>query len=159
MLARPKCSGTFVAGDAAAHERQAPLVQQVVRWAADAGVSQRDLAAALYVEPATSAAPGDTAAEERRALRDDIAVLERVLAGLEARLPVAKVPAGESVARGAGARVLTADDLRAQRDAVVRRIALAQQALDGETEEPTAEQSPAPARRTRRAPVPRPQPT
>ena len=58
--------------------------------------------------------------------------------------------------------MLSADDLREQRDALVRRIALAQQALDGETAEPRSEQpatAPAPARKTRRATVPRPQPT
>jgi DNA-binding transcriptional regulator YhcF (GntR family) len=162
VLERRHGSGTFVAEEAAAHERHAPLVQQVVRWAADAGVGQRELAAALYVEPATTSAPADAAAEERRALRDDIAVLERVLAGIEARLPVAQVPRGESAARTAGARVLGADDLREQRDAVVRRIALAQQALDGETAEPQSEEpatAPAPARKPRRATVPRPQPT
>src|SRR5688572_6972246 len=42
-------SGTFVAPDAVAHERHAPLVEQVARWAADAGLSPRDVAAALYV--------------------------------------------------------------------------------------------------------------
>ena len=148
VLERRHGSGTFVAADAAAHERHAPLVQQVVRWAADAGVGQRELAAALYVDAGRGApAPADAAAEERRALRDDIAVLERVLAGIEARLPVSQVPPGESAARHAGARVLSADDLREQRDAVVRRIALAQRALDGETER---RRSPQPSRRPRR---------
>lgn len=158
VLERRHGSGTFVAQDAAAHERHAPLVRQVVRWAADAGVGQRELAAALYVDAGTATAPAaDAAAEERRAIRDDIAVLERVLAGIEARLPVSQVPRGESAARTAGARVLSADDLREQRDAVVRRIALAQQALDGETTE--SQPATAPARRSRRAPVARPQPT
>lgn len=163
VLERRHGSGTFVAADAAAHDRHAPLVEQVVRWAADAGVGRRELAAALYVDAGTAAAgPADAAAEERRALRDDIAVLERVLAGIEARLPVSQVPPGESVARHAGARVLTADDLREQRDAVVRRIAIAQRVLDGRTEpapEPAPGQATAPARRPRRAPVARPQPT
>ena len=160
VLERRHGSGTFVADDAAVHERHAPLVQQVVRWAADAGVGQRELAAALYVDPGTATAPADAAAEERRAIRDDIAVLERVLAGIEARLPVSQVPRGESAARTAGARVLTADDLREQRDAVVRRIALAQRALDGEVEPgPEKQPAPAPARKARRATVPRPQPT
>src|SRR5688572_9774858 len=71
VLERRHGSGTFVAEDAAAHERHAPLVQQVVRWAADAGVGQRELAAALYVDAGMAAhAPADAAAEERRAIRD-----------------------------------------------------------------------------------------
>src|SRR5829696_5813361 len=42
-------TGTFVAAGAAAHERHAPLLEQAVRIAEDAGVSLRELAATLYV--------------------------------------------------------------------------------------------------------------
>lgn len=136
-------------------------------WAADRGIALDDGAEVpLGVQLAWSVRPAVAAGrlqpgERPPALRDDIAVLERVLAGIEARLPVSQVPRGESAARTAGARVLSADDLREQRDAVVRRIALAQRALDGESDEPqkAAQPAPAPARKTRRATMPRPQPT
>jgi DNA-binding FadR family transcriptional regulator len=163
VLERRHGSGTFVAADAAAHDRHGTLVDQVARWAGEAGVSPRDLAAALYVRGAEPPAPRDAAAEERRALRDDIAALERVLAGIEARLPLAEVPRGTSAPARSGGRILSADELREQRDAVIRRVAEAQRLLDGgETAPaPAAAEVPAeaPARTPRRAPVPRPQPT
>src|SRR3712207_6143706 len=47
-------SGTFVAASAPADDRHAPVVDEVVRLAADAGISPRTLATALYLaeEPA-----------------------------------------------------------------------------------------------------------
>jgi hypothetical protein len=95
-------------------------------------------------------------------VRDDIAVLERVLARLEASMDARWVP--EPAPRRAGGRLLTAEDLRAQREALVRRIAAAQRIIDGEDEpQPGAEREPAPdvapARTPARAPVPRAQPT
>jgi DNA-binding transcriptional regulator YhcF (GntR family) len=134
-------SGTFVAADAAAHERHAPLVEQAVQWAADAGVSPRELAAALYVAGHQEAA-ADPEAQERRALRDEIATLDRLLGRLEAKLP-APLPAGHGPARPRGARVLSADELRAERQALLRRLAAVQMALDDETGEPPAPAAPA----------------
>lgn len=128
--------GTFVAAAAAAKQRHAPLVEEVVRWAGDAGLSPRELAAALYVtDPAL--AERDAEAEERRALRDDIAVLDRLVIQLEERLPRLLPP--EDIFEGNGGRLLTVDELRAQRDALVRRLAAVQDALNranGEDEEP-----------------------
>ena len=154
-------TGTFVAADAAAHQRHAPLVEQVVRWAADAGLSPRELAAALYVAaPAAPAAPGpaDTAAEERRALRDEIAMLERLLARQQARLP-RHVPPQEPELRPRGARLLGAAELHAQRDALVRHLAAVQRALDDDEEPPPGGDGPAaesqPAPEPRRAPAQR----
>ena len=127
--------GTFVAAGATAQQRHAPLVEEVVRWAGDAGLSPRELAAALYVtDPAL--AERDAEAEERRSLRDDIAVLDRLVIQLEERLPRLLPP--EHVFEG-GARLLTVDELRAQRDALVRRLAAVQDALNranGDDEEP-----------------------
>jgi DNA-binding transcriptional regulator YhcF (GntR family) len=149
-------TGTFVASGAAAHARHAPLVDQVARWAADAGLSPRELAAALYV---TRQAPAerDTDAEERRALRDEIAVLERVAAQLEQLLPERLPPEPMDRPPGGG-RLLTTDEIRAERDALVRRIAKTQRALDGpQDDEPAAGEAPearrAPAK-PRRAPRP-----
>ena len=163
-------SGTYVAPDAAAHERHAPLVEQAARWASDAGVDPRELAAALYVRGAAETPAPDSAAEERRTLRDEIAVLERVLARLDVRRDAedhkskggVHVDLEEVVPRAGrpGARMLSTDDLRTERDALVRRVGEAQRALDGEPEpapHPVAEK--APARKPRPKPVPRAQPT
>ena len=158
LLSSRHGAGTFVAPGAEAHERQAPLVEQVVRWAGDAGVSPRDLAAALYVsEPPVPAR--DEAAEERRALRDDIAVLDRLLVQLEARLPQRLPP--PPVLPGHGAQLLSTAQLRAHLDALVRRLAEAQRLLDeeedneddepdGEAPAPAARAAPKPARRASR---------
>ena len=145
-------SGTFVAARAATQERQAPLVEQVVRWAGDAGLSPRDLAAALYVTD-PEASERDAEAEERRALRDDIAVLDRLVVQLEARLPRLLPP--HHGLEGTGSRLLTTDELREQRDALVRRLAEVQRALDApqgdDADGPPAEAAAAEASRERRA--------
>ena len=47
--------GTFVASGAAAQQGHGPLVAEVVRWAGDAGLSPRELAARLYVADAEGA--------------------------------------------------------------------------------------------------------
>jgi DNA-binding transcriptional regulator YhcF (GntR family) len=146
-------TGTFVAQGAAAHARHAPLVEQVARWAADAGLSTRELAAALYVtrQPASER---DTDAEERRALRDEIAVLERVLAQLEELLPERLPP--ETAERPRGGRLLGADELRGQRDRLVRRIATVQGRLDGEGDEPESGEPASERGRAATKPLPRP---
>ena len=159
LLERRHGSGTFVAPDAAAHERHAPLVEQVARWAADAGLSPRDVAAALYVRGSAVPEP-DPVAEERRALREDIAMLERMLVQLEG--PKADRPEPQPPG-GGRARMLTADDLRAERQELVRRLAAAQRAFDEQGHEELPQEAVAPepstSRRPRRAPVARPQPT
>ena len=152
-------TGTFVARDAAAHDRHAAVVEHVARWAADAGLSPRDLAGALYVLDPPPASERDERGEERRALRDDIAMLDRMVIDLEDQLPE-RLPA-EPAPLGRGARLLTTDDLREQRDALVRRLAAVRQALDDVEREEAgaspAEQEGASLRRAPRAGrVPRP---
>jgi DNA-binding transcriptional regulator YhcF (GntR family) len=150
-------TGTFVASGAAAHERHAPLVEQAKQWAADAGLSPRELAAALYV--ADAAPPkADPAAEARRALRDEIAMLERLIARLETGLPERLPPEDAAEPRTRGARLLSTGELEAKRDSLVRRLAAVQRAVDGDdgveepAVEPEREKAPAPA--PRRAPRP-----
>lgn len=153
-------TGTFVASGAAAHDRHAALVEQVMRHAHDAGVSPRDLAAALYVAPheTPALAEPDADASERRALRQEIATLERLVNDLEAKLPKRPRPV-ESRAPG-GPRLLGVTELAAKRDELVRRLALARLALDDDGEDAAAEPEPAPAaaaakrRAPRRAPRP-----
>jgi GntR family transcriptional regulator len=148
LLERRHGTGTFVAADAVAHARHAELVAQAAAWATDAGLTPRDLAAALYVTPPPAPRTRDGAADERRALRDDIAVLERVLAQIEDPF----TPRGaEEPPRGSGATLLTADDLREQRAALIRRLGAAQDALDGAAEEPVSAPSPARQRAARPA--------
>ena len=149
-------TGTFVAETAAAVQEHGALVQRVVQWASDAGLSPRDLAAALYVaDPRSATAARDPEAEERRALRDEIAVLDRLVSRLEERLPADPPP--ELPRRRVRSHILSAEELRAQRDDLVRRLAAAQQALEpGEQAERAAQPEPAAAkqRTPRRAPRP-----
>ena len=151
-------TGTFVAAEAAAHEQHSPLVEQVAQWAADAGVTPRELAAALYVSAPEAVAP-DPKAAERRALRDEIATLERLIARLETDLPKRLPPEDGEEPRARGARLLSTEELAAKRDGLVRRLAAVQRAVDGEDDTPQAEQSPAkkqaPGSNPRVSPAPR----
>ena len=147
-------TGTFVAAGAVGHERHAALVEQVIRTADDAGVSPRELAAALYVTAHDAPKP-DAAALERRALRQEIALLERLVADVEAKLP--KRPRAEAASRARGPRLLAADELRGRREALVRRLADAQRELDGEPDQ-QPEPAKQPASAKRRAPKPAPTP-
>jgi DNA-binding FadR family transcriptional regulator len=134
-------AGTFVAAAAPSHGAQASLVDQVVRLAGEAGLSPRDLAAALYV---SGQAPpeADAEAAERRALRAEIAVLERVLADIETRLPGSQPRERPHAPRGA--RLLSAGELRELRDGLVHRLAAVQRALEGDDEDgPQADPRPA----------------
>jgi DNA-binding FadR family transcriptional regulator len=157
-------SGTFVAAGAATQLRQAALLDEVAQRAHDAGVTPRELAAALYVaEPIAHRAVEDEAAAERRTLRQDLAILDRILCELEPQLEVvlARDPAP---ARGGGPRLLNAEELRAQRETLLRRVAQVQQALDrqrgivapapAEATEPARADVPRRATRARRPPRP-----
>jgi DNA-binding FadR family transcriptional regulator len=137
-------SGTFVAAGAAAQLRQAALLDEVAQRAQDAGIAPRELAAALYVaEPSSHRASEDQTAAERRTLRQDLAVLDRILCELEPQLDVvlARDPAP---ARSGGPRMLGADELRGQRDMLLRRVAQVQRALDEQQGIATPALEPAP---------------
>jgi DNA-binding FadR family transcriptional regulator len=157
-------SGTFVAASAATQLRQAALLDEVAQRAADAGIAPRELAAALYVAEPTARRASDQAAAERRLLRQDLAVLDRLLCELEPQLDVvlARDPAP---ARGGGPRLLGADELRAQREMLLRRLAQVQAALDAQRRsagapapelaaEPARSAAPRRASRARRPPRP-----
>jgi DNA-binding transcriptional regulator YhcF (GntR family) len=110
------------------------LVDTATRAARDAGVDPRALAAALYVTPGTPPAR-DAEAEQRRRVRDEIDVLEQVLA----RYPHAPAP----TARSKGPRLLSLTELEAERDALVARLAAAAQ--------PAPEEEPAAKPRAKKA--------
>jgi DNA-binding transcriptional regulator YhcF (GntR family) len=144
VLASRHGSGTFVADDAPRHERHAPVIDEVVRLAADAGLSPRALATALYL--AEEPKRRDPEAAERRALREEIAMLDRLAVELEEKLTDQHVPPEPRRARGG--RILGAEELREERDALLRRLAAVQRVLDG----PAEEDDDAPAAKPARAP-------
>jgi DNA-binding FadR family transcriptional regulator len=140
-------SGTFVAAGAATQLRQAALLDEVAQRAQDAGVAPRELAAALYVAEPTAHSTTDQAAVERRTLRQDLAVLDRILCELEPQLDVA-LRREVAPARSGGPRLLSAEELRAQRATLLRRVAQVQRALDRQrgTAAPAPDQAAEPAR-------------
>jgi GntR family transcriptional regulator len=147
-------AGTYVArgaGAGAAEAAHAALVGETAQRARAAGIAPRALAAALYVSDADDSAAVDEEAGRRRALRDELAVLDRVLVELEARLPEPLSHPAPAPSRGA--RLLTVAELGEQRDRLIRRIADVQRALDGDDDQPPPAE---PRRAPRRAPVPRP---
>jgi DNA-binding transcriptional regulator YhcF (GntR family) len=108
-------SGTFVTGSAPRRDL-APLVDAAHRAARDAGVDPRELAAALYVTGANEPEP-DSDAHRRRALREEIAVLERLVSEL------APAPAGPPEPHPRGPRILTTAELQGVRTELIARLA------------------------------------
>jgi DNA-binding transcriptional regulator YhcF (GntR family) len=115
--------GTFVTGGG---RRESDLGELVERAAGDAqrhGVDPRDLAAVLYARfdaPVATAEPPqvDAEGERRRALRAEIEALEHELAELE---PLSGAnPQSPTAERGA--RLVSARELEATRDALADRV-------------------------------------
>jgi DNA-binding transcriptional regulator YhcF (GntR family) len=127
-------SGTFVASNPPRSEL-ARIASDAAREAHETGVDPRDVAAALYVSPSSSLPPADAAAQRRRVLRQQIAVLERATGEIEAVCPGAALPTG-ATRRGVGPALLGVEDLELVRAQLVRRLAVVQDAVDrrlGET--------------------------
>jgi DNA-binding transcriptional regulator YhcF (GntR family) len=117
--------GTFVAQDAPVDDRLAEVARGALEAARTAGLDPREVAAALYSRIGPAAAPEPapqppTAALRRRALRDEIAALERELA--DARLARALRDDVRNPPRSPGARLLGEDELLALRDDLVDRL-------------------------------------
>jgi DNA-binding FadR family transcriptional regulator len=108
-------SGTYVTGTAARRDLS-PLVGAASRAARDAGVDPRELAAALYVSSEEERRP-DSEAHRRRALREEIAVLERLVSELAPATPA------EPEAHPRGPRLLTTPELEAVRTELIARLA------------------------------------
>jgi GntR family transcriptional regulator len=123
-------SGTFVTGTPADPDALMRLVAIARDEAHASGIDLRDVAAALYVEVDDSAQPDEEAAERRR-LRAQIAALEQTLSDLTARRPGLVFPVNDASRRLQHARLLDAEGLTEQRDALVRRLAEVQAALGG----------------------------
>jgi DNA-binding GntR family transcriptional regulator len=109
-------SGTYVLGPPTARRDLSALVGAASRAARDAGVDPRELAAALYVTSADEPEP-DAEAHRRRALREEIAMLERLVAEL------APPPAGEPEPHPRGPRILTTAELERVRADLIARLA------------------------------------
>ena len=123
-------SGTFVASTPQPASSVASIAADAAREALETGVDPREVAAALYVSPGSTGQPADRAAERRRALRQQIAALERTLGELEARHP-GVAPVGEGGRAGIGPTLLDAAELEGVRTGLLRRLADVQAAIDG----------------------------
>jgi GntR family transcriptional regulator len=108
-------SGTFVTGPAEGRDLT-PLVGAATRAAHDAGVDPRDLAAALYVSSPERTRTDDDA-HRRRALREEIAMLERILAELQ------PAPLVEPDPHARGPRLPTTAELEEIRAGLIARLA------------------------------------
>jgi DNA-binding transcriptional regulator YhcF (GntR family) len=151
LLESQQGSGTFVAHAPAPFSAVATIAAEAAREAQATGVDPREVAAALYVAPesaeasaqltgpspavAGEEAPGgpvqelDEGTVRRRALRAQIATLERAIGEIEAEHPgVAPPPA--PIRRGAGPALLDAEQLEHVRSGLVRRLATVQAAID-----------------------------
>ncbi len=130
-------SGTFVAAAPPQLAAVTAIAADAAREAHETGVDPREVAAALYVSPAAVAdpsslapAPADDAAERRRALRAQIASLERTLGEIEAKHP-GVAPARDAAHTGRGPTLLDAGELEQVRTMLVRRLTTVQAAIDG----------------------------
>jgi DNA-binding transcriptional regulator YhcF (GntR family) len=131
-------SGTFVAPTPSSDAAVGSIAATAARSARETGVDPRAVAAALYVAP-EPAAPSDgqpaelSEAGRRRALRQQIATLERTVAELEAENP-GVAPAAARAGRGFGPALLTADELAQVRAVLIRRLTVVQSAIDEHAE-------------------------
>jgi GntR family transcriptional regulator len=135
-------SGTFVTSTPRRPSAVGTIVADAAREAEATGVDPREVAAALYVamprEVPSNAAPAPTgdageegagAAARRRALRAQIATLERAIAEIEAEHP-GVAPRSTATRRGPGPTLLSAEELERVRSGLVRRLAAVQAAID-----------------------------
>ena len=136
-------SGTFVAGTSGKPSAAGAIAASVAREAQQLGVDPREVAAALYVEPARGSGgrSRNREAERRRSLREQIATLEQILVKIEAdhprvvRASRAAVPALHDTRPGRGPRLLEVDELERIQTHLIRRLAALQAAVDGRGEE------------------------
>lgn len=129
LVASEHGRGTFVARDAGRRDDLARLVSAAAGQAHEAGVDPREVAAALFVgdnleirpaeqsEPVKPGAPAPDERARRRALRADIAQLERELVHMARLGDPAAMPTATA------GRILTADELEEMRTALVARLA------------------------------------
>jgi GntR family transcriptional regulator len=128
LVATEHGRGTFVAPNAGPHDALARLASAATDEARKAGVDPRELAEALFVggnreapsptpDPPGPEAPRPDERARRRALRADIAQLERELVHMARLGDPAAMPSATA------GRILTADELEEMRTALVARLA------------------------------------
>jgi DNA-binding transcriptional regulator YhcF (GntR family) len=135
-------SGTFVASTFRRPSAVGTIAADAAREAEAIGVDPREVAAALYVAMPQDAPgePGRDTADDadeqatdavvrRRALRAQIATLERAIGEIEAEHP-GVAPRPTATRRGPGPTLLSAEELEQVRSALVRRLADVQSAID-----------------------------
>jgi DNA-binding transcriptional regulator YhcF (GntR family) len=165
LLESQQGSGTFVASTLPRASAVGAIAADAAREAQATGVDPREVAAALYVAmpqhppaaPAASArgaepaggAAGDSAAH-RRALRAQIATLERAIGEIEAEHP-GVAPRPTATRRGPGPTLLSAEELERVRSGLVHRLATVQLAIDERAASEAADGSAAIAKNVARA--------
>jgi GntR family transcriptional regulator len=122
-------SGTFVGPAPSRRSDVGMIAAGAAREAQQLGIDPREVAAALYASPESSAAPTNEAAERRRLLRTQINALGRALIEIEAEHP-GVAPAPTETHPGAGPALLGTEQLEQVRAQLVRRLAIVQQAID-----------------------------
>jgi DNA-binding transcriptional regulator YhcF (GntR family) len=147
LLESQQGSGTFVASTLPQPSAVGAIAAEAAREAEAIGVDPREVAAALYVampqDASGSPVASDPAGEDmrdtdeqtaaalahRRALRAQIATLERAIAEMEAEHP-GVAPRSTATRRGPGPTLLSAEELEQVRSTLVRRLAQVQSAID-----------------------------
>jgi DNA-binding transcriptional regulator YhcF (GntR family) len=134
-------SGTFVAPTVAGPSAAGAIAAEAAREALASGADPREVAAALYVtiarshDEAANALAGrqddlsEQQANRRRALRGQIAALERAIANMEVEHP-GLVPRATGGPRRPGPTLLGTEQLEEVRSELVRRLATVQSAID-----------------------------
>jgi DNA-binding transcriptional regulator YhcF (GntR family) len=153
LVATRHGSGTFVTGAGGERRAVTELATDAARAAREAGITPRELAAALYVG-GDAPPPADEEAAARRRLREQIAALEQAYAELvPPKLPSRQPGSGSSAAPQP--RLLGAAELEQRRDELLRQLAKAQRRRPQPPSAGASDASPAttPARARRRTPA------
>jgi DNA-binding transcriptional regulator YhcF (GntR family) len=133
-------NGTFVAAvPQAQRSAVGAIAANAAREALRTGVDPREVAAALYVEPAAVARSEPEQAERRQRLRTQIAVLEQALVEIEVAHP-GLLATTRPTQPSRGPRLLEADELEQVQSDLIRRLANIQLAIDESVQSASAEQ-------------------
>ena len=124
-------SGTFVAAEPLRRPEISMLAADAAQDARELGVDPRDVAAALYVTPASPLTNPVTAVQRRRVLRTQISALETALGEIEAEHPeLVPPPSQTKTPASLGPRLLDADGLVHIRQRQLERLAKLQLAIN-----------------------------
>jgi DNA-binding transcriptional regulator YhcF (GntR family) len=135
-------NGTFVAAVPQAQlSAVGAIAANAAREALRTGVDPREVAAALYVEPAAVARSEPEQAERRQRLRTQIAVLEQALVEIEVAHP-GLLATTRPTQSSRGPRLLEADELEQVQSELIRRLADIQLAIDESVAPASTEQAP-----------------